>query len=79
MKAIIKKTAAEDLNTALMCYRVTPLEGESKSPAELLLGRTIRSNLPVRTTDNAHDMDYLTTFLLVILISSLVSSCMRGW
>ncbi len=48
MKNMIFKVTSdhEDIYEALQVYRNTPLE-PGKSPAELLFGRNIRSNLPV--------------------------------
>ena len=35
-----------DLGLALLCLRSTPIDGKSKSPAELLFGRQLQDNLP---------------------------------
>ena len=39
---------SEDPYTALLCYRATPLPWCNLSPSELLMGRRLRTNLPVR-------------------------------
>ena len=41
----------ENKNVALMVYRNTPLGG-GKSPAELLFGRNLRTNLPRGANEN---------------------------
>ena len=48
VKNIMKKSkdAGEDHYIGLLAYRTTPLEC-GKSPAELLMGRRVRSNLPI--------------------------------
>ena len=53
---VVKKTlqkayeAREDPAIALLCLRTTPIETGLPSPAELLFGRKIQSNLPTITT-----------------------------
>lgn len=44
-KNILKKS--NDLHAALMEYRNTPITGLKRSPAQLLLGRTLKTKLPV--------------------------------
>ena len=39
---------SEDPYMALLCYRATPLPWCETSPSELLMGRRLRSNLPLR-------------------------------
>ena len=46
MKQMIKKSS--DSHKALLDYRNTPLEGVNKSPAQLHVGRRLKSSLPVR-------------------------------
>ncbi len=41
-----------DLEMAMLCARATPVDAKIGSPAELLYGRPIRTNLPVRTHQN---------------------------
>jgi len=47
-KLLIKKN--KDFYLALLCYRTTPLQN-GYSPAELLMGRKLRSNLPMLPTN----------------------------
>jgi hypothetical protein len=47
-KMLIKKT--KDFYLALLCYRSTPLRN-GYSPAELLMGRKLRSNLPMLSSN----------------------------
>jgi hypothetical protein len=51
IKGLIKKAvhSSEDVNRSLQIYRSTPLL-TGKSPAELLMSRKIRSNLPMKKT-----------------------------
>ena len=48
IKALLKKSG-EDSNKALLNFRTTPPGPHSLSPAELLFGRKIQANLPIRT------------------------------
>ena len=56
---IVKKSLAKakksglDPALALLCLRTTPINGKSKSPAELLFGRQLQDNLPRRRARNA--------------------------
>ena len=61
---IVKKSLAKakksglDPALALLCLRTTPIDGKSKSPAELLFGRQLQDNLPRRRTRNAGEADH---------------------
>jgi len=48
VKNILRKSfeSSDDLNMALLVYRSTPMEN-GLSPAEMLMGRKIQSNLPI--------------------------------
>jgi hypothetical protein len=46
VKALIKKSPRATAK-ALLAYRTTPQEGQNQTPAELLFGRKILSNLPI--------------------------------
>ena len=50
VKPILKKArqSGNDPQMALLCYRSTPIDSRTPSPAELLYGRKIRSNLPAK-------------------------------
>ena len=50
VKAVLKKAreSGTDPQLALLCLRSTPLDAKTPSPAELLYGRRIRSNLPAK-------------------------------
>ena len=50
IKLVLKKAiqSGTDLQIALLCLRSTPLDHKTPSPAELLYGRKIRSNLPAK-------------------------------
>ena len=52
----------QDLEMALLCLRATPIDRDSKSPAELLFGRKIQDNLPrrfARTPEEDHYYQHL--------------------
>ena len=53
---------ASDPNMALLAYRSTPLPCCGLSPAQLLMGRHIRSNIPQRTTAFIPNWSYLKEF-----------------
>ena len=61
---LVKKSLAKakksglDLALALLCLRATPIDGKSKSPAELLFGRQLQDNLPRRRARNAGEADH---------------------
>ena len=59
VKHLLKR--ADDPFLALLSYRSTPMPWCGKSPAELLMGRNIRANLP-HTTDSLHHWPYLEDF-----------------
>jgi hypothetical protein len=48
VKNLIKKS--KDPNKALLDYRNTPLEGIKLSPAQLQIGRRLKSSLPTSST-----------------------------
>ena len=52
VKQVLKKAkvTSVDPELALQCIRSTPINNQIGSPANLLYGRTIRSNLPLRTS-----------------------------
>ena len=52
VKQVLKKAkvTSVDPELALLCIRSTPINNQIGSPANLLYGRTIRSNLPLRTS-----------------------------
>ena len=53
---------AEDPYLALLSYRATPLPWCGRSPAELLMGRNIRSTLPQTTESLTPQWPYLREF-----------------
>ena len=61
---IVKKSLAKakksgiDPALALLCLRTTPIDGKSKSPAELLFGRQLQDNLQRRRAKNAGEADH---------------------
>ena len=61
---LVKKSLAKakksglDPALALLCLRTTPIDGKSKSPAELLFGRQLQDNLPRRRARNADEEDH---------------------
>ena len=61
---IVKKSLAKakksglDPALALLCLRTTPIDGKSKSPAELLFGRQLQDHLPGRRARNAGEADH---------------------
>ena len=50
VKSVLKKAkqSGNDPQMALLCLRSTPIDSKTPSPAELLYGRKIRSNLPAK-------------------------------
>ena len=60
VKRLLKK--ADDPFLALLSYRATPLPWCGKSPAELLMGRKIRSTLPQITDSLVPQWPYLDEF-----------------
>ena len=61
VKSVLKKAkhAGTDPQMALLCLRSTPIDSRTPSPAELLYGRKIRSNLPVKSDVNlSRVLDY---------------------
>ena len=52
----------EDLNLALLTYRATPLPWCNRSPAELLMGRCIRTSLPQTDKQLTPQWPYLEEF-----------------
>ena len=46
-----------DMDLALLCIRSTPIDGTLPTSAEILSGRKIRSNLPMKITNNLHNKD----------------------
>ena len=55
VKGLIRKSG-RDTDKALLMLRTTPLGPEISSPAELMFGRVIPSNLPVRARGPVNDM-----------------------
>ena len=60
VKHLIKN--ADDPFTALLSYRGTPLPWCGRSPAELLMGRKLRSSLPQTTASLVPEWSYLKEF-----------------
>ena len=57
MKQLLSKTP--DIHMALLIYRSTPLPWRGLSPAELLLGRQLRNNIPKTQESLVPDWKYL--------------------
>ena len=60
VKHLLKR--ADDPFLALLSYRSTPMPWYGKSPAELLMGRNIRANLPHTTDSLTPQWPYLEDF-----------------
>merc|ERR1711921_50240 len=58
------KDAHMDPNIALQCLRATPIDAHLPSPAELLLRRKIRTNLPVHIQNQDPKRDEVKKRLL---------------
>lgn len=52
------KSSGVNVNMALLCLRTTPVDSEIPSPAELLCGRKVKSNLPVIIKNNAAQKEH---------------------
>ena len=54
VKSVLKKAkqSGNDPQISLLCLRRTPIDSRTPSPAELLYGRKIRSNLPAESDCN---------------------------
>ncbi|XP_014682028.1 PREDICTED: uncharacterized protein K02A2.6-like [Priapulus caudatus] len=62
VKSMLKKCSmtGQDAQIAMLHLRATPVDSHMKSPAELLLGRPIRTSLPGHhLADNASDTEHL--------------------
>ena len=55
-------SSAEDQDLALLIYRSTPFPWCGLSPAELLMGRRLRSNIPLQNSQLTPAWDYLGKF-----------------
>ena len=57
VKGILQKRyqSKGDLDMGLLCLRTTPVDHHIKSPAELLFGRKLKSNLPVKIPNTLDD------------------------
>ena len=53
------KQAKADVKLALLCLRATPIDYKLQSPAELLHGRKVRSNLPIKIANKLPDRDFV--------------------
>ena len=64
VKGILKKAkqGGTDPQLALLCYRSTPIDNHIPSPAELLYGRKIRTNLPAKNYSKNSDYDISDRF-----------------
>ncbi len=51
------KESGSNANMALLCWRTTPIAAQMPSPAELLYGRKMRGNLPLKIVPNELDRD----------------------
>ena len=51
------KASGNDPNMALLCIRTTPVDSNVPSPGELLFGRKLQGNLPVRISNRDHRRD----------------------
>ena len=59
-KGLLKEST--DPHLALLTYRATPLPWCNLSPAELLMGRKLRTNVPATTTSLVPQWEFLATF-----------------
>ena len=68
VKATLQKTQQSDghmdLDLAMLCLRTTPIDSVIPSPAEMLYGRKLRSNLPVKIPNNIPSKDEIQQRLL---------------
>ena len=62
VRTVKKLLQDEDPNRALLIYRTTPFAWCDLSPAELLMGRKLRSNLPLTIENLTPNWDYIPEF-----------------
>ena len=60
VKGLLKNSKNPHL--ALLCYRATPLAWCNLSPAELLMGRKHRTDVPIQSSSLNPQWEYLTQF-----------------
>ena len=78
VKSVLQKTKqdSKDPALALLCPRTTPIGPGLPSPAEILMGRRVNSNLPIKT-DTPPNGHLIKSYLKQQVLSSACAHCLE--
>ena len=54
------RKSGQDPHMSMLCLRITPIDSQLPSPAELLYQRKLQSNFPIRVGNQVPDRDAIT-------------------